>query len=165
LPVYLRGPFSRSVVVFLFFSFSLSVSVSFHPSLFVWELGVLRLVGGNRARGRITGGARGGTWGVSGFFTCDTGILTFVPGRGMAFVAVVVVRWERIRNVVVDVRAVGDAWPINFFVLGSLGTSSMGKAGQVGQGAVGRAQGRAGPLASGLLVGRECNFPFVSTAS
>ncbi len=81
--------------------------------------------------------------------TYDTEILTFVPGRGMVFVtAVVVVRWEWSRNIVVDVIAVKDAWPINFFVLGSLGTSSMGKAGQVGQGAVGKAQGRAGPLPS-----------------
>ncbi len=61
--------------------------------------------------------------------------------------------------------AVGDVWSTYLFVLGPLGTSSMGKAGQVGQGAVGKAQGRAGPLPSGLLVGRECNFPFVSTAS
>ncbi len=47
----------------------------------------------------------------------------------------------------VDVIAVKDAWAINFFVLGSLGTSSMGKAGQVGQGAVGKAQGTGGTTA------------------
>ncbi len=79
-----------------------------------------------------------------------------------SFVAIVVVPWERIRNVVVDVRAVGDAWPINFFVLDSLGTSSMGKAGQVGQGAVGKVRGRAERGAQGFWLDVRAIFSVVS---